>query len=299
MDPLTLTLAALAAGVLSSTVSETRRASTWRSFETVLGLRRVPPTHTASPWPFIHQYVIASEDARDDDGIWHMTTDITSVINEGVLSRCQTGREGLGGGPRNEAPDLVSTVARHDAALRLYLAFRSVTLAVRGRISVVELVESFRRSNQDGIDLMWHHEDFDSEELGPHNQLGEDLGELLGLSSSLWNADLSDPEVQQKLEASFPAGRSRYDLFQKMEDAYLDHLLPMQEESLDDVQGLYPVGFTASWKAFSTIDPDQLGIVRLAADRRAVVDVIPGENEVRFYPEDLVVIGFEVPHLLR
>lgn len=294
MDPFTLLAAAVAAGIVSTESSGSDRR------EAVLRIRRVPKRFTTSPWPFVRGYSLETDDPSDSDGIWHVTTALRTVLDEGLLPRSRTGRVGLGGGPMHQAPDQVSAVTQHDAALRVYRAMRLAIEAARGRVSVRDMVRAFLDLNDGALSEIHDWEGYLSEagELADGQGIGFQLGERLGLrgvdveEESTW-AD--DPVLAGGLDEAFPTGKDRYELFVKLEEDVLDALESAQDRMDEKSPCLAPVGFTAPWSRFVQIDPSDVAILQLAVDRRAVVDHVPSECELRFSHEDLVVVGWERP----
>jgi hypothetical protein len=294
MDPFTLFAMALAAGVLSRGSSDGLDEA-----EGVLRIRRIPSRYTASPWPFVYGTSLQSDDPREDDGIWHVTTNLPAVLEDGLWARRQTGAVGLGGGLINEAPDKVSATLRYSAALRLYRGIRLALEAARGQVRTADLVAEFLRQNDDALDQVSAWEDYllEAGEMGEHGTLGHELSEILeeGGRSLLGQLDLTDPYFARTLDGRFYNGRTRYEILQKLERAVAERLHSLRANFSEDPQIDDPIGFTAPWHQFVKIDPQNIAILQLSADRKAKTDLVPSECEIRFWPEDLFVIGFSRP----
>lgn len=294
MEPFTMLAAAIAAGVVfqaSSNGSDRR--------ETVLRIRRVPQGYTTSPWPFVRGYSLEAENPADNDGLWHVTTALRSVLRDGVRSRLQTGTIGLGGGAANQAPDLVSVTTQRQAALRIYMAMQLALAAANGRVHVADLVSEFLRQNRMALQEVSNHEEFLAEggDLRKAEGLGFDLAERLGLYpwTNLLELDLLNDDIRRELDDRFPYGRDRYELLRSLEALVADALHEAEAKQEEPSPGNYPVGFTAPYDRFVQIEPSEVAIVQLAANRRAVVEMLPAELELRFHPDDLVVVGWERP----
>lgn len=297
MDPLSLLAAAIAAGVVSQASSDGPDRG-----ETVLRVRRVPQGSTTSPWPFVRGYSLETDDPADNDGLWHVTTALRSVLEQGVRSRAQTGAVGLGGGPSHQAPGLVSVTTQRYAALRIYRAMRLALAAAEGRAPVSEIAHEVLRQNDSAIQDVLAHEEFLREDgdLGEEEGLGYVLAERLGLPPGTdlldrADVDLRDDGLRRELNERFPYGRDRYELLMKLEEDIVDALSVAEEGMEDPTPGNAPVGFTAPYDRFVQICPREVAIVQLAARRGARAEVIPAELELRFRPEDLTVVGWERP----
>lgn len=247
--------------------------------------------------------MIQSELPEEDDGIWHVTTAVSAVLEQGVLPRSRTGAIGLGGGICNDAPHLVSTVPRHLDAVRLYRAMRFMVPVATGEISTADAVRAVVEFNDSSISVVeswqsqnvgYYDEDDDSEEALPYDSLGETMAHRMGLRGSLWDIDLRDSWVRERLDSRFQTGKQRYELIQGLEQDINEVLMDYPEEL---PPGADVVGFTAPWSRFVKIEPREIGIVRLAARRGAATDIQASENELRFRPEDLFIIGVEIPHI--
>ncbi len=294
MDPFSLLAAAIAAGVISRSSSSNEDRA-----ETVLRVRRVPQGFTTSPWPFIQGFSMETEDPADSDGLWHVTTALRSVLQEGLKSRAQTGTVGLGGGVLHQAPNLVSVTTQRSAALRIYRAMRLALEAANGRVPVTELVHELLQQNWGALNQVSDHEMFLAEggDLAEEEGLGFQLAERLGLprGTNLFEIDLRQDDLRRELNGRFPYGQDRYELIGGLETDIANALHEAEEGQEDPMPGNYPVGFTARYSRFVQIVPSEVAIVQVAADRRAVVEVMPDELELRFFPEDLAVVGWERP----
>jgi hypothetical protein len=65
--------------------------------------------------------------------------------------------------------------------------------------------------------------------------------------------------------------------------------------SYDELVCGMTIGFTDSALKFQHVNPENLGILRLAARRGARVDFVNEECEIRFRPEDVVITGVYRP----
>lgn len=290
MDPLTLFLAAVGAGIVSHLGQEDDERST------LLGIRTKPKRCVSSPYPFIQGTFLASDDPAEDDGLWHVTTNITKVLRQGLKSRQQTGAVGLGGGERNIAPDKVSVVVRHDLAMRILEAMTQALRLARGQKKTSAALEEMFRQNDRCLDMIDGHEEFLAEEEDPPPTVFEDISDFLGAPvnshRSLWNE-----AVRAQIDDRWPTGEQGYQALVRVEQILTEHLVKAEEMMSEPEAGLQVVGLTAPWHRFAQIDPTELGIVRVCADVRARPEIVEGEMELRFKPEDLTIIGYEMPVL--
>jgi hypothetical protein len=191
---------------------------------------------------------------------------------------------GLGGGFWNEAPDRVSVTVDRDGALRTLRGIIAMTGAAQGRMSGHELLETLQSISQRALQMLDDTADY----------LDEDEG-----TSPLAEAYRREIAVLERDVKRATRGAAMYDAGTRYETHLANTLNDWMlggHISEDDLVCGWTVGFTEKSQAFVQISIENLGIVRVAARREARPDIVAGECELRFKPEDLQIAGvLEVP----
>jgi len=270
-------------------------------------------------------YLDMDADPRDFSGIWHVTTDIGGVAHTGrLLSRRELRARpgvpppaGLGGGVLDVAPDAVSTVTRPEDALRILRAMQRAALAAHDRIpawrAAWETMQDSHWSDLlfeakqvlEGI-LGWEWGRADAEQDEDARAFREALAEVEACLDEVWGGSWPKDERQARAKAekmdrrwcraAAPLGQSRFDLILAVEACAhqlweaMANLPQMEDDEI--LQQLTAVGFTTD-KGWTRIDPRKIRVLRLAARVDAKPAYEPHEAELRFKPEDLVVLGVE------
>lgn len=214
----------------------------------------------------------------EDTSFYHVTTATDKVLAEGLKSRREVGQAGLGGGWNNQAPDKVSITysAAHAAAIeeRMKLAVR----AARGEATAEEVLAAFSGPDgyaDDGYAMAQALNNGRTERMSDSAWMFED-------GSRTFTFDPEDPEAfYAKVEEAF---KDRpYTLLQ-----YLDDGISI---GTDPDAGIVRVGFTATADEMARIDPAQISTLEVAGKRGTPIQHIPEERELRFDPENVVVVN--------
>jgi len=269
-------------------------------------MNKLPFGYLLDPYKWVRGTVLEDEDSMPGDpgytpGIFHVTSRLTEVMASGELKarRQLKGKVGLGGGLGNEAPDLVSFVPDLDRARWLADAMIVAAEAAWNMISATEVIESVLNRCDFPTDYdRWTFQDPEYEEIynrGLYSTLLDVSGEF-GL-------DVDDPESllyfegwkealqqqKERVESTFHSGKLKYELIQKAERLF-------GELETDYSQRIFPsvlVGFTASWDAFSMINPMEIAVLQCGVRESAPGELNPGEQEIRFPPEDVILVSHE------
>lgn len=258
---------------------------------------KTPRGFTTSPLPFVRDEVLSLRldpdgygRAEAGAGLFHVTTNLSAVLAEGRLRSRRDLQQagvlsaGLGGGYADEAADKVSVAVTRDGGLRVLKAVQLMADAVHGRID-----------SQSALEAM-------DDVLRPSTAIINDARE--------WMEDTpDDPDAPSALAAyayerewgvrlqdvlAAKPGLDLYDALRNYENHAMDTLMEWVSESyieLDDTMCALPVGFTESASKFARVNPDNIGLLQLAARSTARPESVPGECELRFDPSDLVIIG--------
>lgn len=205
------------------------------------------------------------------DNLYHVTTNLSGVrAAKGLKSRAQLGIVGLGGGPENESPHLVSTTHSYSRALEIYHAIKYVTQIIQGRIRASQVLKHLMDgSNEDAIVKALRM-------YIPRRYLVEDG----------WDQDAINKILDSKLKTS----KQVYEFMQVLERAITAYELDGIEAS-----PLTVIGFTASYEDMVKINPSEVAILQVVARKGAETEHKPDEEELRFNPEDLKVVRFLQP----
>lgn len=249
--------------------------------------RRFPP-NAQREFPFMHEpgynqkaLPYLGDEAyglRDYDinyNLYHVTTNLQGVISSGRLkSREELGTNvGLGGGPLNEAADLVSTTYSKDRAVQIYDDIKFMSELVAGRVPASQVFFSFDFDEADDRKVAAVLEEWlDYKDIEPYfmgEMTNEDLGALLN--------------------GHVIGGESIYEFWQRLENIQAEVDMELAENA-DDLYHTDMTGFTAPYGAMTKINPSQVAILQLVARKGARTQHVPMEMELRFRPEDLRVV---------
>lgn len=234
------------------------------------------PGYVRKAHGFLEKDFLDSELEYDTDfNLYHVTTNLPAVRASGrIKSRSELGgAQGLGGGGRNEAPDLVSTTYDYNKALRIYEDLKTVAELAAGRVTATQV---FSMATENVYDP-WESEEIRSVLT---NKLPKEV--FRGIENG------SIPEEEMNKYISGP--EDVYDFLQSLEDAVTSY-----ESQSDDFYDRGTTGFTAPFESIASIRPENLAIIQLVARKGANPQHVPGEKEIRFRPEDLRIIRFSKP----
>jgi hypothetical protein len=278
----------------------------------------VPQGYTASPEPFWSESIsgtvermFSREELEEELGLFHVTTARSKVLAQRLKSRAQLraqvgdeGRSyGLGGG--EDHADRISVSVTRSGADKIYRALRTAILASQGRLP----------ESQAALEVMgWTG--FPRSVIPPSGPIDEHIAaEIRYLMSLLGGQDYdpfdedgnlvySDREISrmardghtfQDLAKSMPSSgdpKSVLKLINRMEISIHDIA------RLDDWSGCLPVAILLEDAAsMARMNADEVAILRLAAKNGARAVAVPSECELRFRPEDLVVLEEVEPRI--
>lgn len=231
-----------------------------------------PSEYTTDPKEVVPEIHDFSTDTDDEwaTGFYHVTTNLPAVLHSGELrSRRQLQDPiGLGGGGRNEDPFMVSVTHNRDKAesIRDMMQFAASVAHGQARPSLV-LSEFMKRHGQYDI---WPGGSLEKRLRNwgvPRKMLGDDPK---GDVDAWLDAHLTDPEEV-------------YRFMQDVDEALL------RDAGEGEMPGGY-TGFTMPFEIFSRINPGNIGIVEVMARKDAKPKHVPGELELRFRPEDIMLL---------
>lgn len=253
-------------------------------------LNPVPAGFTTAPLSFVRghvlEYAVTERGAPSSDaGLFHVTTNLPAVLQEGRLrSRHelrQVGRQGagLGGGLRDEARDKVSLGITLEGSLRVLEGTRMMARAVHGQVSAVEALGALQRFSAEALGqiedvIFWATEDPTSDEHEVAVQVEHEL----------------QRGAHDVLQAT--PGPDLYDALRRYESVLANAVSAWQENGWIESEGCdATIGFTEPSHKFSRVDPENIGLVKLAVRRSAPKEFVTAECEIRVKPEDVVLVG--------
>lgn len=233
-----------------------------------------PNEYTANPveiQPDLEDFTPEGEDLDEwVTGFYHVTSNLPAVLNAGELkSRRQLGDKaiGLGGGGANMAPDKVSVTHNYNKARELVDMMRFAADVVHGKVSPSQVLSS----------MMDQYGDFEFFE----GTKTYDALRWQGIPKKLLR-DGSDQDIDQYLDSNISLGKDAYEFMQDLDEALMmDH----EEEGADHYSG-----FTLPYEQFVKINPDNIGIVQVVVRKDAQSEHVPGELELRFDPDDVMLL---------
>jgi len=256
---------------------------------------KVPRGFTTSPLYFVREEVLGLTLDPDSTGravagagLFHVTTNLPAVLAEGrlrsrrELQAANVASAGLGGGVANEAADKVSVGVTRDGALRVLKAVQLMADAVHGKIDSERALVAMNEVLEPSLHILnyaaeWMEEgELDSREYGAASDYVE-----------------RQYELAQAVADAVP-GPSLYNALQDYEGLITETIVDWVREmyvELDEAQCALPVGFTEPSHKFARVQPENVGLLQLAARKTARPEDVPGECELRFNSDDLVIVG--------
>jgi hypothetical protein len=236
---------------------------------------RHEPGYDRKAHGFLEKDFIDPEMERDTDfNLYHVTTNLPAVkASGGLKSRSELGIQGLGGGGRNEAPNMVSTTYDYSKALKIYEDLKTVAEIVAGKVPASH---AFAMATEHVYDP------YETPEI--ISVLRKRLPEEV--FRSIMDGELQESEMDRHIAP----GEETYEFLQELEDAVTSH-----ESQSDDFYDRGTTGFTAPFEDVARIRPQNVAIIQIVARKGAKSQHVPGEKEIRFKPEDLRIIRFSAP----
>jgi hypothetical protein len=209
---------------------------------------------------------------------------------------------GLGGGGRDEAAGLVSVTVTLSRARAIRDGLKVMVRAARKEIEPADALIAAMRWNDfpDRFhDLARYDATPDDEDEDAHGGLSA-YGEMMRVvmdTIHLPERDVDEPPMTREgwvrwieQNRSTLNEEDAYGLVVRFEGAILDTIDLFPDEIEMCANG---VGFTMPAAQMAKIDTNEIKILLVAA-KGAPVDVVTGECELRFWPDQLVVVGVEV-----
>ena len=278
-------------------------------------VRDVPPGYSTASWTFVRGLVLEDvvdeldedEEPADDHRLYHVTTNASAVLGSRIKSRDQmraqgSHQAGLGGGGRDEAAGLVSVTVTLSRARAIRDGLKVMVRAARKEIEPADALIAAMRWNDfpDRFhDLARYDATPDDEDEDVHSGLSA-YGEMMRVvmdTIHLPERDVDEPPMTREgwvrwieQNRSTLNEEDAYGLVVRFEGAILDTIDLFPDEIEMCANG---VGFTMPAAQMAKIDTNEIKILLVAA-KGAPVDVVTGECELRFWPDQLVVVGVEV-----
>ena len=259
---------------------------------------------TLDPYPFLSEKLRPFYEVSQA-GFFHVTTRASMVEKSRRLkSRAELDQEfsneesirGLGGGPDS----VVSFTFRLDRAMTLLTAIRSMARTLQGDMSRMDLLLEMLEWTGFPEDPIWSSWIREADEeprrrlfqgisnrfLLPHRPMGEEDLENIG-RKWFWTNLFADNEVEID-------SMSDFDLYDAVRDfeSFLDAFLGEAKGAHGQGPSLCTktIGFMADFRAFRSIEPDQVSIVQVACQKHANVTIIARECELRIHPSNVKLV---------
>lgn len=277
-------------------------------------LREVPPGYTVASWPFVYGTVLEDavteidedegEEPDEGDRLYHVTSAASKVLASRIKSRQQLRTQGasfagLGGGSQDEGADLVSVTVTLDRAIRVRDAMRIMVRAAKNQILASDALIAA---------MMWNDFPSSLQALAAYDttpEEGEDEG------TSAYDEAVASFQLQilcpdDEVYAGPLDTRQQWISFVLSNKESIDKNDPYFavqrfEKVLFDLADLFPdtfdvcapgIGFLMKKQDMAKIDEGDIKILLVAA-KGEPKDRVPSECELRFRPDQLVVVGVE------
>lgn len=214
------------------------------------------------------------ESGYKPDKLYHVTTNLPAIKRDMMLkSREESGSIGLGGGPSNMSPTLVSLTYNYSRALEIYEGFKFVCNIISGQFLASDIYDYMS-----GMDD--NHFNGDEEELSKFEEVLNDYGvpeEVL--------VDGDEEKIKVILNKNISTPKERYEFFQSLENSILDEN--------DIVQKV--IGFTAPFNSIKSLKLQNIAIIQVAIRKNADIEHYGTEAEIRVSSKDLAIIRYMKP----
>jgi hypothetical protein len=226
-------------------------------------------------------------------GLFHVTTNLPAVLADGRLrSRRElqdAGVESAGlGGAGDWDAGAVSVGVLRDGALRVLKAVQLMADAVHGRIDGARALTAMNEVLEPTMRVANHYAKL--------RQSSAEREQYLKLvSGTQTTAELI--EEQHKAAQAVRKAKPGVDLYEALRNyesiaGYRYQLGDADNNwNMDIGACAQPVTFVEPAHKFARVNPDNIGLLQLAARKTAEPEAISNECELQFKPEDLVIVG--------
>lgn len=233
-------------------------------------------------YDYVRDYIpVGSMEGEFEEGFYHVTTNLPAVLQWGALkSRSQLGQvPGLGGGPRNVAPDKVSVTHSLQKAFEIRDGLLFAAEVAHGQVRPSDIMRTLLEAGisgdlEDYLGATWGSDR--PSDIGP-------VGEVLEQYAPTAMRDDEQEGLEEELDARITTPKQAYEFMVALEDAVT--------AAMADYDDFRPsrVGFTVPFETFSRIDPSRIGIVQMRIRKGAPYEHVPEEMELRFDPDDVAI----------
>lgn len=241
----------------------------------------------------------------DEYGIYHVTTDLPSLLEGGLLSRNQLekkfpgGRQGMGGRITGQSDSQVSTTYSYERARNIYETLQTLASILTGKMSLADALKNQYFIAEEALQI---------DDMAINNFIKHMIGEIDAelpegvdirpIQKKLLNDDMS---AFEDLEAVMTRNNVNtpeivYNLLRELETTIANIHSDIYEYS-DEPQPLPIAGLAAPYEAIKNLTPEKVALLELKAREGAPSSHWPQEEELNFFPWDLYIDHPELlPH---
>ena len=248
-----------------------------------------------------------NEEPAENDRLYHVTTNASAVLGSRLKSRKQLRAQGaihagLGGGKENQAEDLVSVTVTLSRATTIRDALKVMVRAARKEIETADaLIAAMQWSNfPDSFNhLKEYRSDKKMKGRSHHGAISlyEEMAWMVADEIQSSNQNVDKPPTNrvgwirwiERIKHMINK-QNAYDAVVKFEEVLLSYIAHYPSDEFKGCEGT--IGFTMTATQMAKIDTDEIKILLVAA-KGAPEEVVSDECELRFRPDQLVVIGVE------
>jgi hypothetical protein len=223
-----------------------------------------PDEYTQDPTAFIRTSFLKH---GETPSLYHVTTNKSRVLQEGLKSRKEIGLTGLGGGTTDMDPNLVSVTYSRDRAEDIFARLRLAVSAARNEVSASHIVRQMMK------------------EFVVYDSTPEVIARVLDAPHSEykdWAAFVA------WIDKKFTSGDSKYGFVSQL-DLRLPSLF-RENVTKSSPRVPYSVGLTGTAEELARLNPDEIAILDIAARKSAQPFQDGFEAELRFKPQDVFVV---------
>lgn len=217
------------------------------------------------------------------ENMYHVTTNLPAVKASGLLkSRSQLGGQGigLGGGPSNMAPNMISLTYNYGKAKEIYDGLQFVADVVSGRMPASSIYDY----------VMSHHDDRYDDMDG---QLSNSDRVIAQYVPKRFILDGDEAQIKAYLDRKILTPEDRYAFLQELETAVIeDNPIPDYSDTMEFDR---TIGFTAPFEKIMGLRRENVAIIQVVVRRDADTSHYSQEAELRVLPQDVAIVRYLQP----
>lgn len=215
--------------------------------------------------------------------MYHVTTNLPAIKSSNELksrSQLKTQEIGLGGGPSNMAPNMVSLTYSYQKAKEIYDGLVFVSNIVNGNVLASDIYDYAASQND-------HHNYLDEDQLSNFEQV------LINYVPEKIVIDGDETKIKIYLNNKIKTPKEKYNFLQELESAIVEDN-PIPDYS-DNMEFDKVVDFTAPFDKIKFLKKENIAIIQVVVRKNANTHHYSQEAELRVLPQDIAILKYFQP----